>query len=179
MNKMALAILKSQIVPLIEKFEPELQGILTKTIQSLKESKPEEAKLFYTNWKLLNAAIEKEFNEPAPAPLMKGGEESTGPIGIAPVLPEASPPIIEPTGPTGPIVSEASGPSFIQETGPTGPSIVERITGFFSPETGPMAAGDRKLFAPNGGSYKAGRRKRGKTAKQHKKRTHRVKHRKH
>lgn len=184
MNKMALSLLKSQIIPLIEKFEPELQGILTKTVQSLKQSKPEEAKTFYSNWKLLNAAIEKEFAEPAPlAPAPVGGaDEATGPI------PEASPPIVPAIDPIPdtPVVpsAEATGPSFLSSSGPTGPagpSIIEQITSsvsglFESGPTGPMPGGVRKLFAPNGGSYKAGKRK---TAKQNRKRTHRVKHRKH
>ena len=177
---MALSLLKSQIVPLIEKFEPELQGILTKTIQSLKQSNPKEAETFYSNWKLLNAAIETEFGQPAP--VMTGGDEPTGPTGPVPApLPEPSPPIIEPTGPTGPTIPETTGPSFVQETGPTGPSVIQNIVNFFTPSgpTGPEVGGERKLFAPNGGSYKAGRRRDRRTAKQHRKRTHRVKHRKH
>lgn len=181
---MALNLLKSQIIPLVEKFEPELQSILIKTLQSVKTSNPAEAELFYTNWKLLNTAIEQELGPSA----MTGGEvDSTTAVDpVAPELPasipEPSPPIIEPTGPTGPSMPEASGPSFTQETGPTGPSIVQRITQFFSSETGPtgpVGGSVRKLFAPNGGSYKAGKRRHGKTAKQHKKRTHRVKQRKH
>lgn len=180
---MALSLLKSQIVPLIEKFQPELESIFVKTIQSLKTSNPTEAELFHTNWKKLNTAVESQFGTPAPvAPVMSGGDDSTGPTGT---IPPASPPIIEPTGPTGPV--EASGPSFMQETGPTGPtpSVIAQITSavsnVFSPSgpTGPSLGGLRKLFAPNGGSYKAGKRRHGKTAKQDKKRTHRVKQRKH
>lgn len=188
---MALALLKSQIVPLVEKFEPELESIFVKTVQSLKTSNPTEAELFYKNWKQLNAAVESQFATASPATTpvptttaMKGGDESTGPTGPAPPLPEPSPPIIEPTGPTGPAVVETTGPSFLQSTGASGPSIItqisEAVSGIFgSGPTGPMLAGERKLFAPNGGSYKAGRRRRGNTAKQHRKRTHRVKQRKH
>ena len=168
---MALNLLKSQIIPLVEKFEPELQSILVKTLQSVKASNPAEADLFYTNWKLLDAAIEQELGPAVPP--MQGGEESTSTTvvpesePVAQTLPEPSPPIIEPTGPTGPVLPEATGPSFTQETGPTGPTIIQRITEIFSPETG--------ATGPAGGKK---HRKR-KTAKQHKKRTHRVKHRKH
>jgi hypothetical protein len=175
---MALNLLKSQIIPLVEKFEPELQSILVKTLQSVKASNPSEAELFYTNWKLLDAAIEQELG---PAPMSGGEVDSVEPVvpEVPASIPEPSPPIIEPTGPTGPVLSEE--PS-IQETGPTGPTIIQRITDFFGSETGatgPTGGSVRKLFAPNGGSYKAGKRRHGKTAKQHKKRTHRVKHRKH
>lgn len=185
---MALSLLKGQIVPLIEKFEPELESILLKTLQSVKTSNPTEAELFYKNWKKLNTAIESQFGAPAqPPPVMKGGDESTTPAvseATTTSIPEPPPPVVESTAPTAPVVPEASGPSFLQESGPSGPSMInqisEAVSGIFSSgPTGPITAGERKLFAPNGGSYKGGKRKHGKTAKQHRKRTHRVKHKKH
>jgi hypothetical protein len=164
---MALSLLKNQLPSLIEKFEPEIEKALRDTLRSVKTSNPSESALFYQNWKKLNSAIEEELGSPTaePVPVMTGGEEPVIPE-VNPV-PEPSPPIVEPTGPTGPVVPEATGPTFLQETGPTGPtSIIQNITNFFA-GSGPTG--------PTGGKK---HRKR-KTAKQHKKRTHRVKHRKH
>lgn len=183
---MALSLFKSQLPSLIEKFEPELEKALRDTLRAVKASNPSEAQLFLTNWKKLDAAIKAELESPAPAPVapvMTGGDESSGPTGPVAPIPEPSPPIIEPTGPTGPTIPEATGPSFMQPSGASGPTmlqnVVQGLNSLFgaSGPTGPELGGTRKLFAPNGGSYKAGRRR--KTAKQHKKRTHRIKHKKH
>jgi len=155
--------IKNQLPSLIEKFEPEIEEGLRNTLRSVKSSNPTEAELFYTNWKKLNAAIEQELGTPAPLPApiapLTGGDDSTGPVGPVP------PPVVELTGPTGPVVPEMTGPS--QETGPTGPtSIIQNITNFFT-ASGPT------------GSTGGKKHHRRKTAKQNRKRTHRVKHRKH
>jgi hypothetical protein len=168
---MALSFLNSQLPSLIEKFEPEIEKALRSTLKSVKASNPREADLFYTNWKRLSKAIDEELGSPAPTsvPAMAGGVSSDP---IVPFVAEpvpAEPPLLTETGPTGPVslppAPEASGPSFMQETGPTGPTVIQRITEYFS-ETGPTG--------PMGGKKP---RKR-KTAKQHKKRTHRIKHKK-
>lgn len=178
----SLSGLSGAVVPtlfkVLEENEPQIESKIVEKLKGIKTSNPTEYGVFLENWRKLNRAIEASSIETSP---MQGGDDSTGPTGPEPApLPEPSPPIIEPTGPTGPTIStEASGPSFLQESGPSGPSIVQRITEFFTPEPSPSAGGERKLFAPNGGSYKAGKRRRGKTAKQHGKRTHRVKHKKH
>jgi hypothetical protein len=185
---MALSFLNSQLPSLIEKFEPDIEKALRNTLRSIKISNPSEATLFYTNWKKLNMAIEEELGPsalpavvpppvdttPPVAPVTTGGNlDSSVPSSepMTPFVTEPAPadiPVPTETGPTGPVgvppSPEASGPSFAQETGATGPSIIQRITEFISPKTD--ATGGKK------------NRKR-KTAKQHKKRTHRVKHRKH
>ena len=174
---MALSFLNSQLPSLIEKFEPEIEKALRSTLKSVKASNPQESDLFYANWKRLNKAIDEELGSPAPtdvpapapAPAMAGGVSSEPIVPFVAEPAPAEPPLLTETGPTGPVslprAPEASGPSFMQETGPTGPTVIQRITEFFS-ETGPTG--------PAGGKKP---RKR-KTAKQHKKRTHRIKHKK-
>lgn len=181
MQNLALKMVTSQLPTLIETYEDSIQKGLEASLGSLKEH-PDEAKLFLTNWRKLDAVVEARLGDIEPktmtggdltgptGPTLMGGQvDTTASSASGPsVLPEASLPIIEPTGPTGPTVSEETGPSFMQSTGPTGPteSIISQIQNFLTPSgpTGP--AGGKK------------HRKR-KTAKQHKKRTHRVKHRKH
>jgi hypothetical protein len=181
---------QSAVVPMLINFlqsnEAILQSGLVSKLAELRMSNPTQYNLALTNWRKINAAIEASaVAQPIPTPPpMMGGQPETGPTGpemmTAPApapaveptpppapIPEPSPPIIEPTGPTGPSIPEATGPSFTTETGPTGPSIVDRITSYFSSESG--------ATGPSGGKK---HRKR-KTAKQHRKRTHRVKHRKH
>jgi hypothetical protein len=173
----SLSGLSGTVVPtlfkILEENEPQIESKIVEKLKAIKSSNPTEYDLFLVNWRKLNRAIEASSIEtlpvapvaptPAVAPSMTGGEDATGPI------PAPSPPIIEPTGPTGPSIPEATGPSFVQETGPTGPSIAERITSSISGifESGPT------------GSTGGKKHRKRKTAKQHRKRTHRVKHKKH
>jgi hypothetical protein len=184
----SLSGLSGTIVPtlfkILEENEPQIESKIVEKLKAIKISNPTEYDMFLVNWRKLNRAIEASSIESVPtppvAPSMTGGEESTGPMpapvpepsppvveSTTPTIPQPSPPIIEPTGPTGPSIPEATGPSFMQDTGASGPTVVQRITEYFSPETGPTG--------PTGGKKN---RKR-KTAKQHRKRTHRVKHKKH
>jgi hypothetical protein len=189
------------VVPMIfqyiEKSEPALESMIVSKLVQIKTTNPVEFNTFITNWRKINIAIEKASSTTGgylmlvPSPLSGGAVEETGPTG--PQLSAETGPDLEPEplveeplvqepsatvggdistdatpstdlGPSGP-----SGPSGILEpSGPTGPteSIIEKVTNFFSPSgpSGPDTAGKRK-------------HKR-KTAKNNKKRTHRVRHKK-
>ena len=56
----------SQIPGLIEKSEPQLESALRTAIQQM-ASHPDEAKLFYTNWKKLNAVVDSELSKIVPS----------------------------------------------------------------------------------------------------------------
>ncbi len=60
-----LSGLKDQVMKmlpsLIEQNEPMLEQKLRETLRTVKASNPNEAQLFLTNWRKLNAAIESEL----------------------------------------------------------------------------------------------------------------------
>lgn len=55
---MVLNAVQSQLPKLIEIYEKELQDNLVRTLQEIKSKNPDEAALFYTNWKKLNSAVD-------------------------------------------------------------------------------------------------------------------------
>lgn len=62
----------SKMPEFIEKYEPQMEQTLTTAITQLKKY-PEEADLFYSNWKKLDAVVRKNFDTPAPAPVLSIG----------------------------------------------------------------------------------------------------------
>ena len=169
MNKnMALTFLKGQLPSLIEKFEPELEKSLVEMLQSIKKTNSTEFELFLTNWRKLNGAIEASAvmtggaePEPAPAP-------APAPEPVPEPAPEPAP---EPEPTPEPVPDSTPPPE--STTAPESTSIIQKIKDAFGVSSEPQAGGVRKLFAPNSKTIKGGRRRRG--AKQHRKRTQRVK----
>lgn len=55
----------AQLPGLIERSEPQLESALRSAIQRM-AAHPDEAKLFYDNWKKLNAVVDSEFSAIVP-----------------------------------------------------------------------------------------------------------------
>lgn len=171
---MALSLLKNQLPGLVEKFEPEIEKALRSTLQSVKASNPDEAKLFYVNWKKLNSAIDAELGS-------LDMVSSTNTVTGGNILEDAAnkitgffqgpaPPTTPPELSTPPTTVEppAPAPTPVPETGFNVPSDVT---------TEPLPTTTEPVQEPETGGKK--KRRKHKTAKQHRKRTHRVKHKKH
>lgn len=56
----------AQLPGLIEKSEPQIESALRSAIQQM-SSHPDEAKLFYDNWKKLNAVVDSELSKIVPS----------------------------------------------------------------------------------------------------------------
>ena len=63
--------LKTQMVKLIESFEPQLEQGLRTSLISIRQSNPKEAKLFLEKWQLLDLAVAESLSKPLP-----GGKRS-------------------------------------------------------------------------------------------------------
>ena len=131
---------EATVVPMIFKFietqEPMLEDALVDQLNKLKTSNPNQFNVFITNWRKINAAMERSAQIPA-----------------APVVAPAVPPVVAPVVPPPP-----------PPTGGTAMGVVPAV-----PEpTIPSPPVEEKTDT-------AGTRKR----RRHKKRTHKVKHRKH
>jgi hypothetical protein len=65
MASIVLNTLKSQLPMLIEKFEPEIESKLRESLRKMKVARPEETRIFLTNWTKLNNAVQAELSTPA------------------------------------------------------------------------------------------------------------------
>lgn len=182
---MANTTVVPMIFQYIEKNEPQLEKALIEQLYKIRTTNPTEYNIFITNFRKICSAVEKSYTYAPPPPM-------STPVATAP----------PPTG--GFLGFGESGPS-----GPTGPSFVEQVTNFFNPSgpsgpTGPVGptptpeptpvpetgfnvpsdvtteplptTSEPEQTTEVGGKKKRHKRK---TAKQHRKRTHRVKHKKH
>ena len=59
---------KSQLVKLIESYEPQLEQGLRDSLTKIKASNPAEAAIFLQKWKMLDRAVIASLGAPAPAP---------------------------------------------------------------------------------------------------------------
>ena len=64
----------AKIPELIEKNEPQIEQQLILLLQKMP---PEERKLFFDNWKKVDAVVRRTLNEPAPAPIKAGRKKRT------------------------------------------------------------------------------------------------------
>lgn len=65
MASIVLNTLKSQLPMLVEKFEPEIESKLRESLRTMKVARPEETRIFLTNWTKLNNAVQSELSTPA------------------------------------------------------------------------------------------------------------------
>lgn len=65
MSSWILSTVTSQLPGLIEKYQPAIEKSLRLNLLKLKVSNPEQADLFYENWKKLNIAVDETLAEPA------------------------------------------------------------------------------------------------------------------
>lgn len=176
---MANTTVVPMIFQYIEKNEPQLEQAIVKKLYELRTTNPSEYNIFITNFRKICSAVEKSYTYTPPPP-----------IPVQPAVPNTAPVA------GGFLGFGESGPS-----GPSGPTIIEQVTNFFNPPgpsgpsgpTGTMEAPTGPTEIPTGPtgpieetpvsteSDVGGKKKRHKrkTAKQHRKRTHRVKHKKH
>lgn len=64
----------AKIPELIEKNEPQIEQQLVLLLQKMPS---EERKLFFTNWKKVDAVVRRTLDEPAPAPVAAGRKKRT------------------------------------------------------------------------------------------------------
>ena len=60
---------KSQLVKLIESYEPQLEQGLRDSLTKIKASNPAEAAIFLQKWKMLDRAVVASLGAPVPAPV--------------------------------------------------------------------------------------------------------------
>ncbi len=191
-----MSSITGSIGPMIESYivknEPALEAALVQELAKLKGSNPNEFNLFLTNWRKINAAIEKSA-----VPTIGGNILTDASNAIANLFKKAAPTETDSsmTPPT-PVSTPAPEPVPAAETGFTAPSdmTTEPIATNTPVEPVPETVNTESTTEPTTESTTepttesttnepelGGRKRRHKrkTVKQHRKRTHRVKHRKH
>ena len=67
MSSWVLSSVTSQLPGLIEKYEPNIESSLRSALLKIKKTNPDQANLFYINWKKLNGAVEQTLGPAAAA----------------------------------------------------------------------------------------------------------------
>ena len=69
-----LNAVQSQLTNLVQKYEPQMEASLRSTLTKIKQSRPNEAALFLTQWSKLNKAVQETLAQPTMGGMTIGQE---------------------------------------------------------------------------------------------------------
>lgn len=161
-------LVTNTIVPnlfkVVEQQEPQIESAIVNNLMKVRISNPTEFNTFIDNWRKINLAVEKSTSMQAGAGFSDWVDKVKNALAIT-----STPPPMEPVLPT---TETPTAPSTTETT--TAPAITEPPP--VSSEPIPSTPVEPPTEADVGGKKKSHRKK---TVKQNKKRTHRIKRRKH